>query len=216
MREIIGRLKIRMRVYKFLDVQFGVKSLTEKKLKISTVEDLNDPFELLPFGIEDKSKRMALYRARKVWSRTRGVLCFSADWRDPVIWAHYSDKHRGLCLGFDIPDKAGQKVRYISERLQLPEKLALDDANAWIFTKFANWSYEKEIRCCATLEEMSEGKYFMNFSGTLNLVEVIVGARCSLTENQILDAVRPLKYVKLTKARPGFQRFEIVEDLRGF
>jgi hypothetical protein len=47
-------------------------------------------------------------------------------------------------------------------------------------------------------------------------VEVIAGARCSLTKDQILDALQPLQYVRLIKARPGFQKFEIVKDLRGF
>jgi hypothetical protein len=54
-----------MRVYKFLDAHFGLKTLTEKRLKISTIEDLNDPFELLPFGMTNKIKRDALNRARK-------------------------------------------------------------------------------------------------------------------------------------------------------
>jgi hypothetical protein len=205
-----------MRVYKFLDAKFGMKSLTEKRLKISTVDDLNDPFELLPFGMADKTKRMALNLARETWSTTHGMLCFSADWRDPVIWAHYSDKHRGLCLGFEIPDNAGRKVDYIGERLSLPERPELDHATAWVFTKYVNWSYEEEIRCCSTLEDKSDGLYFMEFGESLKLVEVIVGARCKLTRNEILDALRPLENIRLIKARPGFQRFEIVKDQRGF
>jgi hypothetical protein len=205
-----------MRVYKFLDAKWGVVSLADKRLKISTVEDLNDPFELLPFGMADKTKRMALNAARKTWGRTRGILCFSSDWRDPVIWAHYSDKHRGLCLGFQIPDVYGRKIKYIDDRLSLPDKLQLDDATAWVFTKFANWSYEKEIRFCTTLKDKSDGLYFKEYGEDLNLVEVIAGARCSLTKDHILEALQPLQYVKLIKARPGFRKFEIVKDLRGF
>jgi hypothetical protein len=205
-----------MRVYKFLDARFGMKALAEKRLKISTLDDLNDPFELLPFGTTDKTKRMALNLARETWGSTYGILCFSADWRDPVIWAHYSDKHCGLCLGFDIPDNAGRKVDYISERLSLPERPELGDGTAWIYTKYENWVYEKEIRCCATLEEASEGLYFMQFGEALKLVQVIAGARCKLARNEILEALHPLKNVELIKARPGFHRFEIVEDQRGF
>ncbi len=205
-----------MRVYKFLDAKFGMKSLAEKRLKISTVEDLNDPFELLPFGMADKTKRMALNLARTTWGTTHGMLCFSADWRDPVIGAHYSDKHRGLCLGFEIPDATGTKIDYISDRLSLPERLELADATAWVFTKYANWSYEKEIRCCSTLEDKSDGLYFMEFGESLKLAEVIVGARCKLTRDEILEASRPLENIRLIKARPGFQRFEIVDDQRGF
>jgi len=43
-----------MRVYKFLDPRFGMKTLAEKRLKISTLEDLNDPFDRAPSGIWDK------------------------------------------------------------------------------------------------------------------------------------------------------------------
>jgi hypothetical protein len=64
-----------MRVYKFLDAKFGMKSLAEKRLKISTVDDLNDPFELLPFGMADKTIRMALKNARTTWAATYGMLC---------------------------------------------------------------------------------------------------------------------------------------------
>jgi hypothetical protein len=47
-------------------------------------------------------------------------------------------------------------------------------------------------------------------------MEVVAGARCKLTRNEILEASQPLENIRLTKARPGFQRFEIVEDQRGF
>jgi hypothetical protein len=206
-----------MRVYKFLDVEFGLKSLREKQLKISTVDDLNDPFELLPYEMTVPEKRKGLRDARKVWATQRGVLCFSADWKDPVTWAHYSNKHKGLCLGFEIPEKVGRRVNYTKTRLQLPEKLKTDDADAWLCTKYDNWAYEQEIRCWTTLETPSQGLYFMEFGPLLKLVEVIAGARCNLTRRQILDAVRPLEHeVKLIKARAGFHRFEIVEDQRGF
>jgi len=76
--------------------------------------------------------------------------------------------------------------------------------------------YEKEIRCCARLEEASEGLFFMEFGEALKLVQVIAGARCKIVKNEILKALLPLNNVELTKARPGFNRFEIVEDQRGF
>jgi hypothetical protein len=111
-----------MRAYKFLDPEFGLKSLREKRLKISTLPDLNDPFELLPYEMADRNRRGALRKARDDMAAKNGLLCFSADWKDPVIWAHYSDKHRGLCLGFEIPDEKCQRVRYVARRLTLPAK----------------------------------------------------------------------------------------------
>jgi hypothetical protein len=109
-----------MRAYKFLNEHFGLKSLSERRLKISTLADLNDPFELLPYEMSDRNRRRALRETRDELARRRGMLCFSADWIDPVIWAHYSDKHRGLCLGFEIPDEQCKKIQYVSKRLTLP------------------------------------------------------------------------------------------------
>ena len=40
-----------MRAYKFLNAEFGLESLKEKRLKISTIHELNDPFELQPFKV---------------------------------------------------------------------------------------------------------------------------------------------------------------------
>jgi hypothetical protein len=164
----------------------------------------------------DKIKRPAVNLARKEWGTTTGMLCFSSDWCDPVIWAHYSDKHRGICLGFEIPDNAGTRIQPINERLSLPDRPALNDATAWVYTKYENWAYEKEIRCCARLDEASEGLYFMDFGEALKLVQVIAGARCEIARNEIPKALHPLNNVELIQARPGFHRFEIVEDQRGF
>lgn len=205
-----------MRVYKFLDARFGMKTLSEKRLKISTLDDLNDPFELLPFEMTSKKKRQALNQARKERGRMHGMLCFSSNWHDPVIWAHYSDKHRGLCLGFEIPSQRGDRVDYAPERLPFPENLGLSHATRWTYTKYRNWSYEEEIRCFTTLDTPSEGLYFVEFGEILRLVTVIVGARSTLTKNEILNALRPLNNIELIKARAGFQRFKIVRDKRGF
>jgi hypothetical protein len=40
-----------MRAYKFLDEKFGMKSLREKRLKISVLEDLNVPTCPLPLEL---------------------------------------------------------------------------------------------------------------------------------------------------------------------
>jgi len=31
-----------------------------------------------------------------------GVLCLTPHWDNLLMWAHYGDAHRGICLGFDI------------------------------------------------------------------------------------------------------------------
>jgi hypothetical protein len=208
-----------MRVYKFLCAKFGMKSLREKRLKISTLDDLNDPFDLIPYEMTDYARRTAFRSWQSDLTRKYGVMCFSSEWCDPVIWAHYSDKHKGLCLGFDIPSEAARRVDYVDKRLPFPKNQQLLTGEALLFTKYSNWAYEKEVRCFATLDlttKTDEGLFFMDFGEDLKLREVVAGARCELSEDEIRNAANPIQNVQLTKARAGFHRFEVVENKQGF
>lgn len=206
-----------MRAYKFLDRHFGLKSLRERRLKISTLNDLNDPFELLPYKLSKRNYRNALRATRRELATLRGILCFSADWRDPVIWAHYSDKHRGICLGFEIPSGLCKRINCVPRRLPFPAIPDIPDAETMLFTKFSNWAYEQEIRVWAALNDNEDGLYYAPFGEMLTLATVIGGARCSLSLAEVREALGPLgEHVTVIKARAGFERFEIVKDKRGW
>ena len=161
-------------------------------------------------------------------SRSRScALCFSADWCNPVIWAHYSDKHRGLCLGFEVPKIQGKPesdeshpITYISTTLHFPSDFAdLPDEERFaivqkvLFTKFDHWAYEKEIRVWAPLQNEENGIHYLEFDEKLQLVEVVIGATSTVTKSAITRALGALAgQVKIIKARPAHDKFEMVED----
>ncbi len=216
-----------MRAYKFLDAHFGLKSLYERRLKQSRISDLNDPFELTPYDLTDPVIRHTFLQTRDQLDEARGMLCFSASWSDPVIWAHYSDKHRGLCLGFKIPEiKAdpeideSRRVTYVQKPLKfpanfenLPEAKRLEIVRKILFTKFVKWDYEKEIRIWAPLLNEEHGLHYFEFDEKLRLVEVLIGARCSLPRSAIERALGNLaSQIKIRKARAAYNRFKMTED----
>jgi hypothetical protein len=209
-----------MLAYKFLTAEFGLKSLREKRLKLSTVDDLNDPFELLPYDMTDRKNRGIVREAAKVWGAKYGMLCMSADWRDPVIWAHYADKHKGLCFGFEVAEKTVRHVRYVDRRLPFPKSpdaIETEEAFNWFLTKFKSWAYEKEIRSWMELVDTFDGGlHFKSFDASLRLVKVIAGARCPTSLQELKNAVRTRTDVEFIKARAGFGEFEIVVEERGF
>ena len=177
-----------MRVFHFIDLKYGLDDIQSRHLKIATLNELNDPFELLAINLSDLELRRAFQRMKEQLSANRGMLCFSRHWRNPVQWSHYAAKHTGLCLGFDIPDEHLATVHYSGKRLaveaeQLLNSRALDEATArqFLFTKYAHWRYENEMRVFVTLEDRdpTTGLYFANFSDRLRLAEVIVGANSS-------------------------------------
>jgi hypothetical protein len=149
-------------------------------------------------------------------------MCFSAGWRDPVIWAHYADKHRGICLGFTVRDEHCMPVSYVDDRLPFPAQLqnndeaSLQHLTVLLSTKFGNWRYENEIRLWVNIKDRENGLYYQDFDEELRLDEVIAGARCTVPKIEIERAIRGLTYpVTIIKARAGFERFDIVEDQRG-
>jgi len=110
-----------------------------------------------------------------------------------------------------VPQETCKAVNYQKRRLKLPARPSLPDAEALIFTKYANWQYEQELRIWAALNTCDNGLYFADFGPTLKLEKVIAGARCSLSERQIAAAIGPFSEdVIIMKGRAGFKEFEIV------
>jgi hypothetical protein len=218
-----------MRAYKFLDAKFGLENIKNRRLKQSRVSDLNDPFELRSYDVTDLVLRKAFLTTSEDVDKASGLLCFSADWKNPVIWAHYSDKHTGLCLGFEIPEmkedpksdagyvKYGQHLSPFPLNFgDMPESEHDSFARSALFTKYKNWAYEKEIRVWAQLANEDGGFYFVPFGETMRLTEVIIGQRCKVRKMEIVSALGPLVgEVKISRARAAYNKFEMVEDEEG-
>jgi len=216
-----------MRVYKFLNKQFGLKGLYERRLKQSRIHELNDPFELAPYDLTDPATRHAFGAVRESLGRENGLICFSASWQDPVIWAHYADKHQGICLGFEIPTIIGdggkdiaKKVTYISrplrfpaEFLNLPQARQLKYVDRIPFTKFKHWAYEKEVRVWGRLSNEEDGLYFFEFEHRMRLVEVRVGANCTLQRSAVMRTLGGSEgETRIVKVRAAHNRFAMVQD----
>src|ERR1700690_489805 len=101
-----------MRVYHFINKEYGVEDLRRRRLKIAMLNELNDPFEFYGVDLSDENIRRGFKKMKDELSLTNGLLCFSRDWHNPVQWSHYADKHRGLCLGFEVPTEPFGAVNY--------------------------------------------------------------------------------------------------------
>lgn len=159
---------------------------------------------------------------KKELSKSHGLLCFSKNWRNPVLWSHYAESHTGICLGFDIPDEILGEVNYSPSRLEVDDSVWINpnlvppkEAQKLLFTKYEHWQYEDEVRCFVTLEEKEtqSGLYFAEFSDDLKLTSVIVGANSEISRAILSDALGDLEpSVKCTKARLAFKSFKVVEQ----
>jgi hypothetical protein len=107
-----------MRVYYFTDEEFALSNIINERIKVSLLDDLNDPYEFLSVDLSDKDFRKSFKSGRDQAAKTAGVICFSKSWKNPLMWGHYGNKHKGICLGFDVEDENIKEVDYIPELLQ--------------------------------------------------------------------------------------------------
>ena len=211
-----------MRVYHFLSEAGAIDDLRNRRIKISRIADMNDPFELLAIELSNKEVRRAFLKKRGQIDAKYGVICFSRAWSNPVLWSHYAEKHRGVCLGFDIADDLVIHVKYNGRRLVqnvkhdfsrglLDEKFTL----RLLGTKFKDWEYEDEVRVLTKLEERDKKTrlYFKEFGEDLTLREVILGARWESKTEEIGVCLRKYpKGVRVIQARLAFRSFRIVQN----
>jgi hypothetical protein len=210
---------VRVRLYHFTKQEFGVRALRDRRLKIARISELNDPFEFLGWNVQDAATRAELRAWKAAQNDVWGIVCFSRGWSHPLLWSHYADKHRGMALGFDVPDNdLYSPVRYQRRRLPFPRReFGRDDVGDVVLTKFTAWRYEAEYRCfCLLADSVRDGDlYFERFSETLRLAQVIVGDLATISRAELADALGGAVGVDRFKARPAYGSFEVVENLNG-
>ena len=201
-----------MRLYHFLNADDGLDNLRHRRLRISKIMELNDPFEFLGIKLSDRKFRQKLMETKRQFSKTKGLLCFSKTWKNPVLWGHYADRHRGLCLGFDV-QKAFEKINYVRLKLPIPDVIDAAFTKRLLWTKSHHWQYEQEYRAFVSLEEEIDGNYFKDFSPELRLRAVIVGVQSKVTQSKVASALHGVETaVEVFKARASFKSFEMVQN----
>jgi hypothetical protein len=210
-----------MRVYKFLNAKYGLEALDKRRLKIARINELNDPFELLGINLSNRKLRSAFMEMKNALNENRGLLCFSKRWSNPVLWSHYSDCHRGLCLGFDVPDHLLMHVTYTrtratSDKLFSNDKSVIDrEMTRVLSTKFTHWRYENEVRWFVGLKDkdLDSGHYFYAFSDDMKIQQVLVGAEASVSRHDVEKALGDENaHVERIKTRAAFQAFNVVRN----
>jgi hypothetical protein len=176
---------------------------------------MNDPFELLGGCIT--APEMVAHRTKleSFLSGWCGVLCFSRDWQNAMLWSHYGDRHKGICLGLDISSAVElSEPRYVTSREEFdsdrdlevllaaaphirnlkpsdPQFQACKSAvGRMLLTKFEAWRYEHEVRAFIALKsEQRQGElWFADLGSDIQPAVAILGPRCLTTTEEVKAA----------------------------
>ena len=143
---------------------------------------------------------------KKKMSEYVGVCCMSKIATSNLMWAHYANSHKGICIGFsfDVSEIVlinNKAIDYLNVKVHLPSHfITLSDKDRYpyyeeiSFSKGDEWSYEREHRLLANLEDCkkeergSEIYYYQDIDKT-DVKCVILGIQCDL-ENVIRNIVK--------------------------
>ena len=209
--------------YQFLSSRNAINNLERRMIKVSRIKTVNDLFELQPYLRLDKDKRKQFRKIRTEVANTYGMVCFSTNWKEPIMWGHYADSNKGIVLGFEVVSKRFtiKKVNYPSKRKRVsldPQTITPSEyIEAVGFIKYEGWSYEKEHRFFVKLDDCIyiEGNYFLKFGNDLILKRIIIGPEHPSKKNYIQTARYIIELVKQTGAelivsRPEFGGYRVI------
>jgi hypothetical protein len=178
--------------------------------------------QILSLGIR-KMSPTAWQRIAEIWR----IYCLTPHPGSLLMWAHYADKHRGLCLEFDAGREFGAsfQVVYRDEMLAIgPNVLAGDDkalADAVMLTKSSEWGYENEYRMLArdggadpAFSMTTDGDYLRLPAGSLTAV--VAGASANVAGlRDLLREYAPGVRLKMAIRRAHRYHLDIVDDAGG-
>jgi Protein of unknown function (DUF2971) len=210
--------------YHFTEAKYAMCNIKNKRIKATRISEANDPFEFEGFQVLSDPLRDEIRKLKAETNATLCVLCFSKDWRSPALWAHYANRHKGICLGFWAKKlETLLEVNYYTDRVESglegrPFSPSAKMKERLVTNKAQDWFYEEEIRRCVNVNETFEdwdGKRFFKFDHTLSLSEVIIGEKCTVNLDKVRELVRE-NYehdVEVYKARSAYRSFKMVPDL---
>jgi len=216
--------------FKYLQAEHALTAIESKRIKVATIDDLNDLFDLRPVFISESGRNKTLADElmrdwRKMFAAKYGMICMSCNKEDPALWAHYSTFHTGIVIEFsDIPNEEFFEVKYENN----PVRINIDDYVVESFdnifkqaitTKFKSWTYESEVRCFVDLDQciLVGGLYFWEFPSNV-IRSLILGVKCRL-DDQYMHRLLPqnnllnVRVYRGTESRDKFT-IEIKEILR--
>lgn len=146
-----------------------------------------------------------------------GICCFAGSDDNILMWSHYGDSHKGICIKFDLladPDffAIPLKVKYNTEYPKYDH--IKDNSNLvkhLIMTKSECWKYEEELRV------LKQKFGSVNFKKEV-IVEVVFGCGCkpdAITKIKTLILQNDFLNIKFKKAATSKSSFKLdIKDLK--
>lgn len=183
------------KLYKyFSSIENAKQALKRGALYLDDPTDYNDPFEAILSDSSGKSK----YK----------MSCFCEEWDSILMWSYYANKHKGVCLEFDVSklDKSYnlfeklRPVHYSLTRPPISDSVPEDRARC-LLTKAAVWGHEHEWRLI-----LSTTQEWLSFDC---ISAVYFGLRTDFSQKNISELIN-------LADKKGISKYKCTRDLKEY
>jgi len=186
-----------MKLYKYRSLRkfdFVADILCNQRFHASSFFDLNDPMEGL-FEYPESTKQEYIDAIIEGKRKLR-ICAFSKDCKNILLWAHYADGFKGICIEIDLREpKLGETedyeivtVEYSLQRVYFSNNARhrVDEMPRIILSKKNKvWKYEKEVRTLSRDEYINDGASIKSILLGLRTPEILKEAIFRITPKDI-------------------------------
>ena len=189
-------------LYKYVSLNYVVDILDNHRLFLNDGKNFNDPFEIT---ITDKSNGTTRH------INGLHILSLTNSYRNKLIWSHYTDSHKGVCLTIQVPNQLVYPICYSTKRVY--EDSDIDDLiehstkkakkslrcdfsvltkdKKIAYLKDKKWIYEKEYRIVFDKSDESSllfdnGNWYMS----VKITNIYLGANFEKNNDKIKTEIR--------------------------
>lgn len=154
--------------------KYALKALSEGTICFTDLYSQNDPFEAMGFyrktsdyesdklfdsQLQELVDQHITEDDRAFLRNQCRIFCATTQCDRPLMWAHYAQSHRGICVGYHRQDiqkycEILDDVKYRDHPLE--KDFTYDNVERFLLLKATDWEYEKEIRGIYTINYNSE------------------------------------------------------------
>lgn len=182
-------------LYKYIPAKFGMESIRNNHIKLTTIQEANDPYEFKALTFEGIEEGIASLYNPDYLFKNELILCLSKNFGSPTMWGHYAQNHSGFVLGYEYISNQSKliNVRYIDKLLsinQLKQSAHSKFEEQLAEIKYKDWAYEEEVRILFSKEKVKSISindrmyYFLELfdDSPLRLREIIFGIKCDIDQ----------------------------------
>lgn len=189
--------------------KYSLKDIINKEITVSHPKVMNDPFDTIYlqwldyYNQNNDKERKHIKPMLEAMGNVR-IRCFMNDKtkKSPVsnilMWSHYADSHRGMCLEYRFSDKfmnqtnddsvlRFRKVIYKREPLSIKSKQMTTDIG--LLRKCDAWKYENEVRLISFASDRKDDFIPIKLDDGSYISRVFFGMNCPKRDIDMVKSI---------------------------